>query len=260
MLRLLSMLPALASLMGAVLLSLTVATQTVSAQPAPIPSQSHTSRASSAQASIAAHGPELRRFLGQESLSARPANTQATVLQPTDVAALAQARHDAERAHLWRVAVWGTLNAAGGLALVLGTGRQEQPAYWGFGAQSGLWGAVNIGIAAAGLAAGGDVSTSYDAALSAERTYHDILLFNLGLNVAYSSVGASLVILSYRGVDSARSLRGHGSSLIMQGAGLLVLDAIAFVGSRTRLAGLLDMVGSISARALPTGFAVAITL
>ena len=176
------------------------------------------------------------------------------------MASIAQARHQAERAHLWRVAVWGTLNAAGGLALVLGTGRTEQPAYWGFGAQSGLWGAVNIGIATAGLLAGGDVATSYDAALSAERTYHDILLLNLGLNVAYSAVGTTLVAVSYRGVDSARSLRGHGSALIMQGAGLLVLDAIAFIGSRTRLAGLLDMSGTVSGRALPTGFALSVSL
>ncbi len=220
------------------------------------------------QASVAAYGPETRRFLGQEhpsthSASPSVSNENSPVSNdspPADVASLAQARQDAERAHLWRVAVWGTLNAAGGLALVLGTGRTEQPAYWGFGAQSGLWGAVNIGIAAAGLAAGGDVSTGYDAALSAERTYHDILLFNLGLNVAYSAVGTTLVLVSYRGVDSIRSLRGHGSSLIMQGAGLIVLDTIAFLGSRTRLAGLLDMAGSISARALPTGFAVSISL
>jgi hypothetical protein len=213
------------------------------------------------QASIGAQSPALQRFPGQEHRSTRAAQAHiSTGPPPADVASLARARQDAERSHLWRVAVWGTLNAAGGLALVLGTGRTEQPAYWGFGAQSGLWGAVNIGIAAAGLAAGGDVSTGYGPALSAERTYHDILLFNLGLNVAYSAVGTTLLLVSYRGVDSARSLRGHGSSLIMQGAGLIVLDTIAFLGSRTRLAGLLDMAGTVSARALPTGIAVSIAL
>lgn len=180
-------------------------------------------------------------------------------LQRDRVASLVRDRTDAERAHLWRIAAWGTLNAAGGLALVLGTGRQERPAYWGFGAQSGLWGVVNIGIATAGLLSGGDPVSGFDAAVAAERTYHDILLFNLGLNVAYSAVGTTLVAVSYRGVDSARSLRGHGTSLIMQGAGLILLDAIAFFGSRARLAGLLDMAGSVSARALPSGVALSIS-
>jgi hypothetical protein len=162
----------------------------------------------------------------------------------------------AERHHLWRVAAWGSVNLAGGLAFVLGTGRSDRPALWGFGAQSAAWGAVNLGIAGAGLAFGGDPATSYEAALSAERTYHDILLFNLGLNVAYSSVGGTLVAVSYYGVDNARSLRGHGTSLILQGAGLFVLDAIAFLGSRGRLAELIDVGGTLSARAFPAGFAL----
>lgn len=169
------------------------------------------------------------------------------------LARLVSRRQEAERAHLWRIAAWGGVNAAGGLALVLGAGRERRPGWWGFGAQSGLWGVVNIGIATAGLLSSGDPNASYDAALSAERTYHDILLFNLGLNVAYSAVGTTLVAVSYRGVTSARSLRGHGTSLILQGAGLIVFDAIAFLGSRTRLAGLIDMAGTLSARALPTG-------
>lgn len=173
-----------------------------------------------------------------------------------DLARLVNGRQKAERAHLWRIAAWGGLNAAGGLALVLGMGRDQRPGWWGFGAQSGLWGVVNIGIATAGLLSSGDPNATYDAALSAERTYHDILLFNLGLNVAYSAVGTTLVAVSYRGVKSARSLRGHGTSLILQGAGLIVFDAIAFLGSRTRLAGLVDMAGSLSARALPTGLSL----
>lgn len=162
----------------------------------------------------------------------------------------------AERHHLWRVAAWGGVNLAGGLAFVLGTGRSERPALWGFGAQSAMWGAVNLGIAGAGFAFGGDPAGSYEAALSAERNYHDILLFNLGLNVAYASVGGTLVAVSYYGVDRARSLRGHGTSLILQGAGLFVLDAIAFLGSRGRLAELIDVGGTLSARAFPSGFAL----
>ena len=80
-----------------------------------------------------------------------------------------------------------------------------------------------------------------------------LLLFNLGLNVAYSGVGAAMVAASYSGVDAARSWRGHGSALILQGAGLLILDGIAFFAARTRLAEILRVTGDLSARALPTG-------
>jgi len=198
---------------------------------------------------------QLRQLPSVADPAADPAVDLATS-SSDDLERLVNSRQKAERAHLWRIAAWGGLNAAGGLALVLGTGRDQRPGWWGFGAQSGLWGVVNIGIATAGLLSSADPNATYDAALSAERTYHDILLFNLGLNVAYSAVGTTLVAVSYRGVKSARSLRGHGTSLILQGAGLIVFDAIAFLGSRTRLAGLVDMAGSLSARALPTGLSL----
>lgn len=171
---------------------------------------------------------------------------------------LAEARLAAERDHLWRVAVWGGLNAAGGLALVLGTRRAERPARFGFGVQAGLWGAINIGIAAPGLLGGADTPgrATWAEALAAERGLHDLLLLNMGLNVAYAGVGAALVVAGYRGVQSARAWRGHGTALIVQGAGLLVLDGVALLASRARLAGLLDVAGDVSARAVPGGFAL----
>lgn len=169
------------------------------------------------------------------------------------VEALRDAHRSAETHHLWRVAVWGGVNALGGVALAASGGRRTHPTRWGFGAQSAAWGVINVGIATTGLITGGAPPTEPEALLSAERTFHDILLFNLGLNVAYSGVGAAMVVASYRGVGSARAWRGHGSALILQGAGLLVLDAIAFFASRTRLAEILRVTGDLSARALPTG-------
>jgi len=223
------------------------------------PSSSHAQiRSSGEPAPISIAPTASERLHGHESplKVLQPRQLPSGADSSDDLERLVNGRQKAERAHLWRIAAWGGLNAAGGLALVLGTGRDQRPGWWGFGAQSGLWGVVNIGIATAGLLSSADPNATYDAALSAERTYHDILLFNLGLNVAYSAVGTTLVAVSYRGVKSARSLRGHGTSLILQGAGLIVFDAIAFLGSRTRLAGLVDMAGSLSARALPTGLSL----
>ncbi|MEO1629621.1 MAG: hypothetical protein AAFU38_02495, partial [Bacteroidota bacterium] len=70
----------------------------------------------------------------------------------------------------------------------------------------------------------------------------DILLFNLGLNVAYSAVGATLAAVSYRGVDGNLSVRGHGAALILQGLGLFVLDGIAYLDTRGRWGALVEQV------------------
>lgn len=172
----------------------------------------------------------------------------------------AEAYQAAQRHHLWRIAAWGSLNAVGGLALMGASGRSSQPARWGFGLQAGAWGAINVGIATVGLLAMDAPPTEASALLNAERSLHDILLFNLGLNVAYSGVGAAMVAASYQGVDHARSWRGHGSALILQGAGLFALDGIAFLASRARIADLIGVAGDLSARATPVGFVLTVSL
>ena len=179
---------------------------------------------------------------------------------PLDIQAFGQSLHEAQRAHLWRVATWGGANVAGGLALVLASSRDEQNARWAFGAMSAGWGAVNIGIAAVGLATASAPEATYAATLSAERTLHDILLVNLGLNVAYASVGGAMVAAGYRDVSNPAAWRGYGASLIMQGAGLLGLDGIAFLASRTRLSRLLELTEPVSAHIGPTGVALTISL
>ena len=171
-----------------------------------------------------------------------------------DVAA--EALHTAQRTHLWRVGVWGGANAVGGLALVLASSRSDQSGRWNFGAMTAGWGAVNVGIAAAGLLGTTPPTAEAAAVLDAERQFHDILLFNLGLNVAYSAVGGTMLAAGYRDVSNAARWRGFGSSLILQGAGLLVLDGVAFFASRTRLADLLDPATAVSVQPLPTGIAL----
>lgn len=178
---------------------------------------------------------------------------------PVQVQTLAEARIDAERAHLWRVAVWGGANLAGGLALAWSMRRDAEPAWWSFGAMSAGWGAVNIGIAAAGLLNDPTLPSTAADALSAERTFHDILLVNLGLNVAYAGVGTTMLIAGNRDVRAAGEWRGFGTSLILQGAGLLALDGIAFVASRARLGDLLGVTGHLSALTVPPGVALTVT-
>ena len=168
----------------------------------------------------------------------------------------AEALHTAQQNHLWRVGVWGGANAVGGLALVLASSRSRHAGRWNFGAMTAGWGAVNVGIAAAGLLATTPPAAAPAAVLDAERQFHDILLFNLGLNVAYSAVGGTMLAAGFRDVTNAARWRGFGSALILQGAGLLVLDGIAFFASRTRLADLLAPTTAVSLQPLPTGLAL----
>jgi sulfite exporter TauE/SafE len=122
------------------------------------------------------------------------------------------------------------------------------------------WGAVNVGIAAVGLWAGGPPAADRAAVLAAERQFHDILLFNLGLNVAYSAVGGTMLAAGYRDINAAGRWRGFGTSLLLQGAGLLVLDGIAFFASRARLTALLEPTTALSLQPLPPGLTLTVSL
>jgi len=174
------------------------------------------------------------------------------------VEAASTALQDAKTAHLWRVAAWGGANALGGLALAWGVGRSDRSAAWHFGAMTAGWGAVNVGIATIGLSTATPPAPTAEAVLGAERQFHDLLLFNLGLNVAYAAVGATMLGAGYRDVSNAGRWRGFGTSLILQGAGLLVLDGIAFFASRARLASLLDAGMTLSLQPHPTGATLAL--
>jgi hypothetical protein len=187
-----------------------------------------------------------------------PAPSESVSASSPSAQQAATALHTAERAHLWRVAAWGGANALGGLALVWGTSRSQRSARWHFGAMSAGWGLVNVGIATAGLLGSSAPPADLTAVRTAERQFHDILLFNLGLNVAYSAVGATMLGAGYRDVSNAERWRGFGTSLVLQGAGLLVLDGIAFFASRTRLAGLLSQQADLSLHVQPSRVALAL--
>ena len=189
-----------------------------------------------------------------EAPSDDPAAAQPTVM------AVSEAHLAAQRAHLYRVLGWGGLNVAVGAALLLAADRSSQRGRFGFGVQSAAWGTINMGIAVVGLLAGdGDVAQTVQEALRAENGYADILLFNLGLNVAYASVGATLIAVSGRGVAHPEAWRGHGAALIVQGLGLFVLDGIAYLGTRDRLGSLIDLTEHLSVRAKPLGAALTLT-
>lgn len=183
------------------------------------------------------------RFLALVLLLLAPfAGGPARAQEVATVEALSRDLRADQRAHLWRVGAWGLANVAGGTALWLGSDRPSGPR--AFGLQSAAWGAINTGIAVVGLASGpGEVTSDWAAALGAENGYADVLLVNLGLNVGYMAVGATLVAVAGRGVSNPDAWRGHGAALVFQGLGLLVLDGVAYWGTRDRLGALVDLAG-----------------
>lgn len=173
----------------------------------------------------------LVALLGAGSLAAQSRDAASVAASTERIATELQ---EAQRAHLWRVLWWGGANLALGAGLVA-MGREDHPTRFGFGLQSGAWGTINIGIATWGLLAGPELAAGPAATLAAEDAWSHILLVNLGLNAGYIGVGLALHLASSRGLRSGDAVRGHADAVLVQGVGLMVLDGIAWLASRSRL-------------------------
>lgn len=206
-------------------------------------------------------GAGLLGILAVAALALRPAARAQSASEPapgdvTDPAVLAAERVAAERAHLRRVGAWGLANAAGGVALWASSDSETARA---FGQQSAAWGAINTAIAAVGLArSGGEPPDDMRGALDAEKRLSDVLLVNLGLNVGYAAVGATMIGAAGQGVRNPEAWRGHGAALVVQGAGLPALDAVVYAGSRGRYRRLAQ--AGIAVAPVPGGASVTVRL
>lgn len=160
-----------------------------------------------------------------------------------DPLAIARARLAGGRAHLWRNLVWGATSLVGGGALALASDRDQHPTRWAFGVQSAVWGGIDVGIGVTGLVilAGPPSERGLAAVIDKERLFHDALLLNMGLDVGYIGLGATLWFAASRGADGADELRGHGQAIMVQGAALLSFEVLAWLSSRRRLGRLLEL-------------------
>ena len=175
------------------------------------------------------------------------------------VTALATELEEARRAHLWRVAGWGGASLVAGLGLIAGTSASTEPGWRGFGIQAAAWGAINLGIVGWAFASGFDGPASgLGGALAAEDGYGNILLVNLGLNVGYMLVGGALAVAAGHGIKHSDAVRGHGLGVVVQGLGLLVLDGIAYAGSRSRMEALQGLADRVAGGTVPGSVDVAL--
>jgi hypothetical protein len=177
------------------------------------------------------------------------------------VQALSAARVQAEQDHLRRLAIWAGSNVvAGGALLWLATpGLSPLPAeqvpavLQGFSIQSLAWGGINLAICGLGAAfqqpPAGETTASpqpdgartpsttmndRELALAAEDDLGKVLWTNIGLDAGYMFAGGTMIAAGAFGAEPAVDWQSHGAGIVMQGAGLLVLDGIAVWSSGPR--------------------------
>lgn len=127
---------------------------------------------------------------------------------------------DAERGHLVRLLVWALASMLAGAVCLAWRRRAAAPSLWlHAGIQSAAWGAVDLGIVA--LAWGALSPRDLAGAIALDR----FLWLNVGLDVGYAMVGATLVILGMR-APTRLGLVGAGAAVIVQGVALAVLDLV----------------------------------
>ena len=124
-----------------------------------------------------------------------------------------------ERAHLVRLAVWGGASLFVGLVLLLLARRPvRSPLLFHFGLQTALWGAIDLAFVVAGWQ--GLALRDLQGAARVER----LLWLNLGLDVGYVGIGATIAIAAW---ILGRRLGGVGAgiAIVVQGLALFLLDA-----------------------------------
>ena len=123
-----------------------------------------------------------------------------------------------ERQHLIRLGAWAGTSAIGGTVLLV-TGWKD-PFKRHLGIQSIGWSLINGAIVAASWTGTGQPKTADERAWSRE-----FINLNLGLDVGYVGVGLTM---TWSGLQDPqrRGLAGAGLGISIQGAALLVLDAI----------------------------------
>lgn len=128
---------------------------------------------------------------------------------------------DLERGHLLRLAAWAVVSMVTGFAASALARRPHNAssAFWRhFGIQCVAWGLVDLLIVLA--AWNGLAARDLAAAIALDR----FLWLNIGLDVGYAMVGATLVIFGLRQPRRA-GLIGAGAAVVAQGLALALLDA-----------------------------------
>jgi hypothetical protein len=140
---------------------------------------------------------------------------------------IAQSRNHTTRTAMITLGGWALANIASGF-IIAGNAQGEARYAW---RMNGYWNFINLGLAGMGyLNAVKAASRKYSFADNeeAQATLEKIYVLNFGLDVAYIAGGFYLRErgLSVSTIKSADELRGYGSSIIVQGGFLLLMDGL----------------------------------
>jgi hypothetical protein len=126
-----------------------------------------------------------------------------------------------ERAHLFRLVVWGgaSLLVGGALLALLRLRGHRSPLLHHFGLQTSLWGAIDIALALLGLHRLGFRD------LAGATRLDRFLWLNVGLDAGYVMVGLTLIVLGWR-APQRPGLVGAGLAVVTQGSALAILDLL----------------------------------
>ncbi|MFZ5482367.1 MAG: DUF6992 family protein [Myxococcota bacterium] len=137
--------------------------------------------------------------------------------EAVEVAPEAQAQAArASRGHFTRLAVFGGFSlAGGGVAMAL---SRDEPALLHFGLHNAIGGASNVAFGLLALP-----STDAPRTFEGLARTRETMALNVGLDAGYVAAGLAMGLL---GQDEHPAIGGAGWAIAVQGAGLLVLDAI----------------------------------
>lgn len=119
-----------------------------------------------------------------------------------------------------RLSVWAVASMLAGGVAWMWSSRAISPAFWRHaGIQSIAWGLVDLALVL--LAWHGVEPRDVAGAIALDRA----LWLNIGLDLGYAMVGATLCIVGWR-VPRRLGLVGAGATVVLQGLALAILDAV----------------------------------
>jgi len=157
---------------------------------------------------------------------------------------------------MWVLGSWAVLNiSSGAVGWHKGHGENQY-----FHQMNLMWNTVNLAIATGGLLSNHFADYSlWDGAqmLAKHQNTERLFLINAGLDVVYMAAGLGMIHFSERYPKHSNRLKGYGTSVILQGAFLMVFDLVMYFWQRSFR---LDFINNLSLSLSPNPLYPSISL
>lgn len=152
---------------------------------------------------------------------------RSSVAQQSFNDSIAHSRNLVTRSAMITLGGWATANIASGFIVSGNTSGATKYAW----RMNGYWNMVNLGLAGLGYfraRKAASMSFSLVDNYEAQQAMEKLYIFNLGLDLAYIAGGFYLRErgMNTNNIKSADQLKGYGTSIIIQGGFLLLMDGV----------------------------------